>query len=269
VTGPVVFVPAEGQAVYAPIGGELVFATTAGTPVKRGDVLARLADPQIELALARQEGEYQVRRVRYEQIQSLRAWDERSSAQIPTAEAALAAAEAQLAEHRRQARQLVLTAPVDGVVVAPPAVENAANDDGQLPTWSGSPLDARNAGCWIEPGTVLCTVADPGRLVALVAVDQADVPEIGPGLAVRILVASPPLRVLEGQVVEVARRGARRARTQPIGDAGKYHLVEVRLAVDDPLLLVGTRGTAKIEASHTTLGAIARNQLQRLLRLPW
>ena len=274
VTGPVVFVPAEGQAVYAPIGGELVFATTAGTPVKRGDVLARLADPQVELALAQQEGEYQVRRVRYEQIQSLRVWDERSSTQIPTARAALADAEAQLAERRRQAQQLVLTAPVDGVVVAPPAVDATADDDGRLPTWSGSPLEARNAGCWIEPGTVLCTVADPDRLVALVAVDQADVPEIGPGLAVRILVASPPLRVLEGQVVEVARRGARRARTQPsmtqsTGDAGKYHLVEVRLAVDDPLLLVGTRGTAKIEASHTTLGAIVSNQLRRLLRLPW
>lgn len=274
VTGPVVFVPAKGQAVYAPIGGQLVFATTAGTPVSKGDVVARLADHKIDLSLAQQEGEHRVRRARYEQIQSLRAWDERASEQIPTAQAALADAESQLAERRRQAQQLVLTAPADGVVVAPPAIGNTADDEGRLPTWSGSPLEARNAGCWIESGTVLCTVADPDRLVALVAVDQADVPEIRPGMAVRILVASSPVRVLEGQVVEVARRGARRATVLPSmsqskGDAGKYHLVEVRLVVDDPLLLVGTRGTAKIEASQTTLGAIVTNRLRRVLRLPW
>ena len=269
VTGPVVFVPAEGQAVYAATGGQLMFAATAGTPVKQGDVVARLADPQMELALAQQEGEYQVRRVRYEQLQSLRVWDEDSGAQVPTAEAALADAEAQLAERHRQARQLVLTAPVDGVVVAPPAIDKATNDDGQLSTWSGSPLEARNAGCWIEPGTVLCTVAEPDRLVALVAVDQADVPEVAADQTVRILVASSPVRVLEGQVVEVAQRGARRAMSQPTVDAGKYHLVEVNLATDDPLLLVGARGTAKIAASHTTLGAIVTNQLRRMLRLPW
>jgi putative peptide zinc metalloprotease protein len=268
VTGPVVFVPAEGQAVYAAMGGRLEFATTVGTQVSAGEVVARLADPDVELALARQEGEYQVRRVRYEQIQSLRVWDEDSGAEAPTAEAALADAEAQLDERRRQARQLVLTAPVDGVVVAPPEVHLEV-EDGQLPAWSGSPLDVRNAGCWIEPGTVLCTVANPRQLVALVAIDQVDVPELAVYQKVRILVASSPVRVLKGQVVEVAQRGARRATSQRATDAGKYHLVEVQLTTDDPLLLVGARGTAKIAASHTTLGALASNQLQRLLRLPW
>jgi putative peptide zinc metalloprotease protein len=269
VTGPVVFVPAEGQAVYAATGGELVYAVPAGTAVHQGDVVARLTDPKIDFTLAEQEGEYQVRRVRYEQLESLRAWDERSSAQTPTAQAALADAQAQLAEQRRQAQQLSLTAPIDGVVIAPPTLEHSETDDGQLPTWSGSPLEPRNAGCWIEPGTVLCTVADPRRLDALVAIDQADVLEVKPGQPVRILVASSPVRVLEGEVVEVAQRGAKRATPQPTADPGKYHLVEVRLTTDDELLLVGSRGTAKIEASHTTLGAMLSNQLRRMLRLPW
>jgi len=268
VVGPVVFVPAEGQAVYAATGGQLEFAVAAGTSVTAGDVVARLADPQIELELAQQEGEYQVRRVRYEQIESLRAWDEDSSDEAPTAAAALADAEAQLAERRRQAQQLELTAPMDGIVVAPPIVD-PETEEGQLPTWSGSPLEARNKGCWIEPGTVLCTVADPQRLVALVAIDQADVPEVADDQPVRILVASSPVRVLEGKVVEVAQRGNRRAMNQPAVDAGKYHLVEVSLTTDDPLLLVGARGTAKIVASNTTLGSIAMNQLRGLLRLPW
>ena len=232
-------------------------------------MVARLADSKLGLALAEAAGrKYQVRRVRYEQLQSLRVWDEQSVAQGPTAAAALADAETQLAERRRQAGMLVLTAPIDGVVVAPPTVDGET-EQGQLPIWSGSPLDARNAGCWIEPGTVLCTVANPERLVALVAVDQADVPEVAVEQTVRILVASSPVRVLEGQVVEVAQRGARRAMTQTAVDAGKYHLVEVELTTDDPLLLIGARGTAKIAASRTTLRAIASYQLRRLLRLPW
>lgn len=269
VTGPVVFVPSEGQAVYAATGGELEFAAPAGTQVRQGDVVARLVDPGIELALAEQEGEYRVRRVRYEQLESLRAWDESSSEKTPTARAALADAEAQLTEQRRQAQQLTLTTPIDGVVIAPPTLEHDDADDGKLPTWSGSPLEPRNVGCWIEPGTVLCTVADPRRLDALVAIDQADVPEVKPGQPVRILVASSPVRVLEGEVVEVAQRGAKRMSAQPTADPGKYHLVEVRLTDEDSLLLVGSRGTAKIEASHTTLGAMLSNQLRRLLRLPW
>jgi putative peptide zinc metalloprotease protein len=232
-------------------------------------VVARLADPGIELTLAQQEGEYEVRRVRYEQLESLRALDERSGEQAPTAQAALVDAEAQLAEQRRQAQQLTLTAPIDGVVIAPPTLKQNESEDGKLPTWTGSPLEPRNAGCWIEPGTVLCTVADPRRLDALVAIDQADVPEVKPGQLVRILVASSPLRVLEGEVMDVARRGAKRATPQRTADPGKYHLVEVKLTDEDALLLVGSRGTAKVEASRTTLGAMLSNQLRRLLRLPW
>ena len=85
----------------------------------------------------------------------------------------------------------------------------------------------------------------------------------------RILPTSAPVRVLEGTVRQVARRGAARATTNPGLEAGKYHLIEVELKSQDPLLVVGARATAKIEASRDTLGSILANELRRLLRVPW
>ena len=270
VRGPAVFVPVEGRAVYAASAGELRWSLPAGTMVQAGDVLARLADGQSELAVARQQGEYEVRQVRYEQLSAMRAYNSRSSSELPTANAAVEDAAAQLKQLRARAEELTICAPSAGVVIAPPAVLRKEVDTTRLPVWTGSPLEPRNVGCWIEPGTLLCMVAEDERLEALVAIDQADVAEVHPGQAVRILLESSPVRVLTGEVVQVSRRSTERTTVA----AGKYHLVQVRLDLEDaPLfaapLLVGSRGTAKIEARRSTLASMVANQLREMLRLPW
>ena len=194
---------------------------------------------------------------------------------MPTARAAVSDAAAQLRQLETRAEQLTLRAPTAGVLVAPPEVTAKTRDESRLPVWSGAPLDARNAGCWIEPGTVFGAIADPARLKVLVAIDQADVAEVQPGQPVRILLESAPVRVLPGEVVQVARRSAQRTAIDPAVEPGKYHLAEVRLDdVDEPgekdaKLLIGTRGTAKIAAQRRTLATIVARQLRRLLRLPW
>jgi len=269
VSGPTVFVPAEGKPVYATTAGELRFALPVGTEVKAGDVLARLVDSQSELALARQQGEYEVRQVRYEQLGAMRAWNDQIAEQLPTAHAAVNDAAGQLHQLQTKAESLTIRATASGVIVAPPTVLERDRDESRLPVWSGSPLEPRNLGCWVEPGTLLCAVADPKRLEALVAIDQADVAEVQPGQTVRILLESSPVRVLTGKVVQVARRSAARTAVDPAVDAGKYHLVQVRLDSAEAQLLVGLRGTAKIEARRSTLSAIVANQLREMLRLPW
>ena len=112
-------------------------------------------------------------------------------------------------------------------------------------------------------------VADPNKLEALVAIDQADVAKVQPGQTVRLLLESSPVRVLTGEVVQVARRSAKRTGVDLAIDEGKYHLVQVRLDLDDTPLLVGTRGVAKIEARRSTLSSIVLDQLRQMLRLPW
>ncbi len=274
VRGPAVFVPAEGRAVYAALAGELCFVLPAGTVVQAGDVLARLVDGQSELAVARQQGEYEVRQVRYEQLGAMRAYNNRSSSELPTAYAAAQDAAAQLKQLQARAEELTIRAPSAGVIVAPPNVLDNDGDSIRLSVWTGSPLDPRNLGCWIEPGTLLCMVAEDARLEALVAIDQADVAGVQSGQTVRILLESSPVRVLNGEVVQVARRSAERTVVDPAVTGDKYHLVQVRLnSENDPLLvaplLVGNRGTAKIEARRSTLASMVANQLRKMLRLPW
>lgn len=269
VSGPVVFVPADGQPVFATMGGELQFALPAGTSVKAGDVLAQLSDPTAELTLARQQGELEVHQVRYQQLGTMRVWNEQVSQELPTAKTAVDNAAAQLTQLQTKNEALVIRATADGLLVAPPLIENKVRDTSQLAVWSGSPLDVRNLGCWIEPGTMLGLVADSTRLEALVAIDQADVAKIQPGQTVRILLESLPVHVLTGEVVQVARRSTDRALVDSAVNAGKYHLVQVRLTEQDAPLLVGSRGTAKIVAKQTTLSRMLITQLREMLRLPW
>ena len=268
-TGPAVFIPQQAQAIYAATGGQLVFSQPAGTIVEKGEVIARLADTEIDLAVAKHEGEFLVRQVSYKQIETMRSWDETASARAPTARAALADAEAQLAEQRQRQEELTLRAPAAGVIVAPPAIEPEANSQGQLRSWIGSPLEPRNRGCWIEPGTIICSVGDSQDLNALVAIEEADAPGVSPGMQVRILVESSPVRVVEGIVVDIAKRGSTRSSAASTGDRTKEHLVEVRLTTEDRLLMIGSRGTAKIEASRRTLWQIAYHEVQEMLKLPW
>ncbi|MGI9430291.1 MAG: HlyD family efflux transporter periplasmic adaptor subunit [Bythopirellula sp.] len=269
VRGPAVFVPTNSQPVYATAAGELQHALPPGSVVQAGDIVAQLSDPHAQLAIATGQGEYEVRRVRHEQLDAMRSLNDRNSQLLPTARAALNDAAAQLKQYQRQVDELTIRAPADGVVVAPPAVVDSDGDETRLPVWSGSPLDSRNLGCWIDAGTLLCTVAAPKSLEALVAIDQADATEVQPGQHVRLLLETSPVELLTGTVTQVARRSEQRTASDRAIDAGKYHLVQVRLDSQDVPLLVGLRATAKIEARRSTLSSIVTNQLQQMLRLPW
>lgn len=269
VTGSAVFVPADAQPIYVTTAGELQSTVSAGEKVAAGQVIARLSDTDAELALARQQGEFAVSEVRYQQLGAVRAWQKDVALQLPTAAAALEDARAQLTQLNDQVDELTIVAPCAGTIVAPPEQLRDLHDEGQLHAWSGSPLEQRNLGSWMEPGTVLCLIAESDQLEALVMIDQADVAEVQPGQTVRLLLESAPVTILTGEVTQVARRAAER-RDEPLGtDAGKYHLVQVRLDANDAQLLIGTRATAKIQARRRTLSSIVGSELRRMFKLPW
>jgi putative peptide zinc metalloprotease protein len=268
VEGQAVLVPADARTVYATVAGELINAVKPGTLVKAGDLIAELRDPHLELSVAKQTGELEVKQVHYEQLNTLRALESRLSTQLPTAQAELADATAQLAQYRRRAEDLIVRAPVAGVVIAPPLQEKS-RDEVRLASWSGSPLDARNRGAWIEPGTVLGTVGDPKILSALVTIDERDVAEVQPGEPVRILLDSAPVRILTGTVKQVASRAMEPSRDERQIDAARRHVVEVELAAAEAQSLVGIGGTAKIEAHRTTLAGLAVDYVKRRLRMAW
>ena len=160
------------------------------------------------------------------------ALDPRFSLQLPTAESELRDASAQLTQYEQRAAKLEIQAPIAGTVIAPPEVEAKQAAD-RLPTWSGSPLKTRNQHCWIEPGTVLCTIGDPQQVSALVTVDERDIAEVKTGDSVRILLGSAPVQILTGTVSQVASKAIDSSTDQSTIDANRFHVVEVQLDEQD------------------------------------
>jgi putative peptide zinc metalloprotease protein len=222
----------------------------------------------LELSVAKQAGEFAVKRAHFEQLNTLRALESRLSAQLPAAQAEMIDAESQLTQYRRRAEELVVHAPVDGMVIAAPPQERKS-DAVHLASWSGSPLEARNQGAWVEPGTVLCIVGNPSKPAVLVTIDERDVAEVQPGESVRILLDSAPIRILTGKVKEVASRAMEPSKDESQIAAARRHVVEVELDAADARALVGTSGTAKIEAQRTTLVGLVLDYLKRRLRMAW
>jgi putative peptide zinc metalloprotease protein len=268
VEGQAVLVPADARAVYATVAGELTDMVPPGTKVQAGDVIAELRNPQVELAVAKHTGEFVVKQAHFQQLNTLRALESRLSLQLPTAQADLKDAQTQLAQYRRRAEDLLVRAPVAGVVIAAPDQQQKTQTD-RLPTWSGSPLNRRNHGCWIEPGTIICTVGNPTKLAALVTIDERDVAEVQPGEAVEILLNSAPVQIFSGKVKQVASRAMEPSKDEPQIAAARRHVVEVELDAESTSALVGMGGTAKIEARTQTLAGLAGDFVKRRLRLPW
>jgi putative peptide zinc metalloprotease protein len=271
VKAPVMLVPASAQPVFAVTAGELITTATIGAEVQAGDIIAELRNPELDLAVAELEAAVRQRRARLAQLRTLQASLPAALRMIPTAAAELADAEAQLADRRALADTLTIRAPIAGRIVAPPDRPAERRAAGQLRPWTGSPLDEKNLGAWIESGTPLAVIAANDELVAWAGVQQADVPEVEVGQPVRMVADQLPMQIVNGRVISVARRartneqlaeGNRQPDHSSLGD-GWYHVVEIELDEPAATLLPGARGTVKIATYDSTVGKLVLNELRR------
>ena len=283
VRAPFVLMPADADRVYATVDGELVTMRSAGETVSRGETIGRLANVEMERELARLAGEFRQRELRVEHLEKLRALDAEANSALPTARAALADSQRRLAERRREAKRLTLTAPTDGVLIEPPRVAPTNTSSARLLTWSGSLLDDANLGAHLEPGTLVCLVGDPARLRAELLVSDADVKRIAPGQRVRLRIDQLPGQVVEGEVVEVSRHemsvDATTSRGQPglatlfeglipAGRNATTYQVSVQFERPAHPLVIGGRGEAKIAAERITLARSIYRSFAQTFRLP-
>ncbi len=73
--------------------------------------------------------------------------------------------------------QRVVRAPADGILVAAkriPPQPKSEIDPMKMETWHGTPLDAKNAGCRIEAGQELVSIAPSKKIQAVMYIDQGD-----------------------------------------------------------------------------------------------
>jgi len=281
VRAPMVIQPRDAHSVYVLAPGRLIEAIEPGAQVAQGQVLARLANPQIDRELADLSGQREQHRRRLEHLRLRLTADPSLAPQIPPAEEALADLEARWRQRELDRERLVLRSPVAGTVIAAPRAPRTPFQRGALGGWQGGLLEPRSRGAYVERGTLVCQVADPTRLEASLVVDQADIPFVRLGQIVRLKLDSQPGRVIRGTVVEVARTDLkvpppelaasgdlpiqRDARGTPRLAVPSYQ-VRVALEAAPPGLLPGARGQAKILAGPRSVGARLLRALSQTFR---
>jgi hypothetical protein len=150
-------------------------------------------------------------------------------------------------------------------------------------------LDPKTLGAHVEPGTLVCLVGDPQKLIATLLVDDTDVKRIEPGQKTRLRMDELPGQVIDGEVVEVARHELddienlkmRQADLSPLlvglvapGRSGALYEARVRFDLlglrdlETAPLLIGGRGDAKVTAERITIGRRIYRYLAKTFRLP-
>jgi hypothetical protein len=141
-----------------------------------------------------------------------------------------------------------------------------------LASWSGRPLDVRNAGAHLEASTLLGKIAQPGQLEAILAVPQEEMDFVREGQHVELLLNPRPGEKLAGQIDHIAAeelkaasdrlstRGGGILATQTTAEGYEKPLgvvYQASVPLDDPegRLMVGVTGVAKIHAGWQTLAA--------------
>ena len=268
-------VPADARPLVTTLSGELQAALPPGAVVREGDVVARLANFDLQLAGERLAGEVRLAKTRVELLETLRARSAEASNELPTSRAALADAERRLAEHEQETARLAIRAPRDGAVF-PPRERPAEQQTVTLARWSGTPLDRHNRLAWLEAGTTIGVVGDADCREVALAIDETDIELVAPGQAVRVQLSAVGNGILEGTIVDIAQVGA--ANTSSAGDALAAWVppgpvattrYEARVRLNDcpPDLPVDSGGRAEVQVGSVTFGAWAIRELPRCVSL--
>ncbi len=287
VSAPVVLEPNDAQSVYVTAPGRLVEAKELGRRVIRGEVIARLKNFELEREAARLAADVGVQKRHVESLKRRRSRDSSgdvlgASGQLPAAMQALADLEERLQARRAEQSHLILRAPRTGMLMPSRQRVEDRTVAGQPAGWSGTPLDASNLGCLLEPGTELCLVGDPRQQQAQVIVAESQIALVRKGQHVRLYIDERSGGVLSGTVVEVAARDTDEAypelvakRLVPIkAEPGqpphlKQTSYQVRIALDpyEAAIPLRASGRAVIRVAPRTLARRAYDFLCRTFRL--
>jgi putative peptide zinc metalloprotease protein len=272
VTAPFLIDPADVRTVYVQTPGELKTVNMQpGDHVETGDVLAVLKNADLDDELRKLEAE------RATELARAKAFTQAGEeARRILAEQRVEGLDKQMAETRRRLDELTIVAPASGIVVAPPehGDATAGKDDGNLPTWSGSPLEPENVGAYLEAGTQLLAIAPAashGKIEATLLVDQADRNDVFENQDVELRFEHIPDKIYNSKVSEFAHRhveyappplsnkygGALATVSEPDGRerlSSNAYQARVLLDADPELMRPGLRGTARLDAADRSLG---------------
>ena len=231
--------PRGAASVYVEVPGELKAIHVKSGSVAAGDVIAELADAELRLTAQRLLSQQADLATRIDGIRQRAHTDDAALLDLAQTEEALAALNKQIKRLEEDVAKLTIRAPEAGIVVPPPARPPQERDRLQLASWSGRPLDVRNVGAFLEPSTLVCKVAQPGKLEAILAVEQEELDFVRPGQAVDLLLASHPGSRLPGKIDHIAEQNMDVAPTRLATQGGGQLATEAdKSGVHRPLSVV-------------------------------
>ncbi len=206
-TVPAVLEPADAGNVFVPIPGLLRTTTPAGTAVVQGQLLGRLENPGLQQRLTALRGQRNRQRIQVMNLQRRRSRDPLAATELATAQVVLEDLEQRLQDQQRELDQLELRAPRSGFVLPPPVRPETDGSYNELPDWSGTPLEKRNLGCFLETATLFCRVAGPGELEVILLLSAADLERVATGQLVTVRQGAWSAKTVRGTIEEIDRVG--------------------------------------------------------------
>lgn len=213
VSAPAVIHLRDARTLYVTSAGTLVETLAEGATVRKGDVVARLENPELRRETIRLRGEAARRRLELGQLERRRVDDPQAADSLPTLRDALTAVEEQLRLRELDESRLVLTAPCDGTVVAvaasgEPALPDLTTSGDHRPTArrQPSPLEPSQRGAFLPVGTPLCLIGNPTEREAVALVEGAELARVRVGAAVEVQSAGGSSADFAGTVTAVDDR---------------------------------------------------------------
>jgi len=225
VDGPAVVGPAHSAKVQPEVAGVVnAVNVREGAPVKRGDVLASLADWQYRAELAATKSKYETA---ISQMNHALAGNDGTEAGIARVQADYWNSEVARAGERLEKTQL--RSPIDGVV-ATAHIEDSVGRD-------------------LKPGDTFAEIVDASRASVDVAIDEHDVSLLRPGEEAAVKLEGFPTRTFRGELTVVSPKGQLQ---------GDEHVFFARVSIpnSDGLIRTGMQGRSKIFTAWRPAGEV-------------
>ena len=194
--------PHDVRHVVTKVPGQLIeLHVRQGDYVQEGQVLAVLHDPRLDDAKQRLTLQKDI-----QIIARQNAWTMDDRAEMAMAEEMLESVNEQLNKILEQMQHLTVVAPISGKVIAPPRrpAPKIEQSRTRLGGWTGTPLDAKNFGEFLEERTELLSIAPSDKMQAILFLDQADRHDVSIGLNVGLKFDHLPNRVFRGTISQIA-----------------------------------------------------------------
>ena len=264
--------PLNVQNVYVDIPGRLTqIFVEPNQRVQRDQPLVQLKSPEFEFQLAQLEGRLKVTQVKYASAIRLGNLDSSSVDELDTAKVERDSAQADFEQRQKDESKLIVRAPTSGLLLAPAIRPATSEQDGELRTWTRTPLDPQNLDGYLEKKTLLGRIVpDPTQMEVVLAIDQGDIEFVKQNQKVEIFVdqlAGTPLDSTTTQISPTKMKLVPRQLSSRYGgslvttvnESGEdvpqstTYLVSVKLD-NQYHVLDGATGVAKIRTGSQTVG---------------